>query len=91
MRLNLLAVYIVLLNIVVMLGIYFLADGQVGLPMMVGIMYGSVTNTPGLGAAQEALNQLNYTGDPIALGYACAYPLGVFGHHRVDDCDTLPL
>ena len=79
MRLNLLAVYIVLLNIVVMLGIYFLADGQVGLPMMVGIMYGAVTNTPGLGAAQEALNQLNYTGDPIALGYACAYPLGVLG------------
>ena len=34
---------------------------------------------PGLGAAQEALNQLNYTGDPIALGYACAYPLGVVG------------
>ena len=33
----------------------------------------------GLGAAQEALNQLNYTGDPIALGYACAYPLGVVG------------
>ena len=38
-----------------------------------------VTNTPGLGAAQEALNQLSYTGDPIALGYACAYPLGVVG------------
>ena len=51
----------------------------VGLPMMVGIMYGAVTNTPGLGAAQEALNQLHYTGDPIALGYACAYPLGVVG------------
>ena len=79
MTLNLLAVIIVVLNIVVMLAIYFIANGQVGLPMMVGIMYGAVTNTPGLGAAQEALNQLHYTGDPIALGYACAYPLGVVG------------
>ena len=79
MTLNLLATLIVVLNIVVMLAIYFIANGHVGLPMMVGIMYGAVTNTPGLGAAQEALNQLNYTGDPIALGYACAYPLGVIG------------
>ena len=79
MRLNALAVAIVALNIVVALAIYFLANGRVGLPMIVGIMYGAVTNTPGLGAAQEALNQLHYTGDPIALGYACAYPLGVVG------------
>ena len=79
MRLNALAVAIVLLNIVVALAIYFLAEGRVSLPMVVGIMYGAVTNTPGLGAAQEALNQLHYTGDPIALGYACAYPLGVVG------------
>lgn len=79
MTLNLLAVGIVVLNIAVMLTIYFMAGGRVGLPMMVGILYGAVTNTPGLGAAQEALNQLNYTGDPIALGYACAYPLGVIG------------
>lgn len=50
-----------------------------GTAMMIGILYGAVTNTPGLGAAQEALNQLHYTGDPIALGYACAYPLGVVG------------
>lgn len=78
MRLNMLAVGIVVLNIVVALSIYFI-DGTVELPMIVGILYGAVTNTPGLGAAQEALNQLNYTGDPIALGYACAYPLGVVG------------
>ncbi|MDR0976644.1 MAG: putative transporter [Prevotellaceae bacterium] len=76
--LNVLAVAIVVLNIAVALGIYFL-DGRVDLPMMVGVLYGAVTNTPGLGAAQEALNQLHYTGDPIALGYACAYPLGVVG------------
>ncbi len=79
MTLNMLAVAIVALNIVVALSIYFIMDGQVSLPMMVGILYGAVTNTPGLGAAQEALNQLHYTGDPIALGYACAYPLGVIG------------
>lgn len=78
MRLNLLAVGIVVLNIAVALGIYFI-DGQIDLPMMVGILYGAVTNTPGLGAAQEALNQLSYSGQPIALGYACAYPLGVVG------------
>ncbi|WP_300813554.1 putative transporter [uncultured Bacteroides sp.] len=79
MTLNMLAVGIVILNIVVALSIYFIANGQVELPMMIGILYGAVTNTPGLGAAQEALNQLHYTGDPIALGYACAYPLGVVG------------
>ena len=78
MTLNMLAGGIVVLNIAVALGIYFI-DGGIDLPMMVGILYGAVTNTPGLGAAQEALNQLSYTGDPIALGYACAYPLGVVG------------
>lgn len=78
MTLNMLAVGIVALNIAVALGIYFI-DGNIELPMIVGILYGAVTNTPGLGAAQEALNQLSYTGDPIALGYACAYPLGVVG------------
>ena len=79
MTLNLLAVMIIVLNIAVALTIYFIANGRVELPMIVGILYGAVTNTPGLGAAQEALNQLQYTGDPIALGYACAYPLGVLG------------
>ena len=79
MRLNMLAVGVVVLNIIVALSIFFIADGKVELPMIIGVLYGAVTNTPGLGAAQEALNQLNYTGDPIALGYACAYPLGVVG------------
>ncbi|WP_294543830.1 putative transporter [uncultured Bacteroides sp.] len=79
MTLNLLAVGIVVLNIAVALGLYYLWNGHVELPMMVGILYGAVTNTPGLGAANEALNQLNYNGPQIALGYACAYPLGVVG------------
>ena len=79
MTLNLLAVGIVVLNIAVALTIYFIANGRIELPMMVGILYCAVTNTPGLGAAQEALTQLNYNGPQIALGYACAYPLGVVG------------
>ncbi len=77
-RLNLLATAIIALDIIVTLAIFYM-DGSVELPMMIGVLYGAVTNTPGLGAAQEALNQLGYTGDPIALGYACAYPLGVIG------------
>ena len=47
--------------------------------MIVGILCGAVTNTPGLGAANEALQQLHYEGPEIAMGYACAYPLGVIG------------
>ena len=47
--------------------------------MMVGILCGAVTNTPGLGAANEALHGINYSGPEIAMGYACAYPLGVLG------------
>ena len=77
--LNLLATGIVVLNIAVALGLYFIFEGRIELPMMVGVLYGAVTNTPGLGAANEALNQLNYHGPQIALGYACAYPLGVVG------------
>jgi putative transport protein len=78
MRLNLLAVGIVVLNVAVALAVYFL-DDRIDLPMAVGVLYGAVTNTPGLGAAQEALTQLNYDGPQIALGYACAYPLAVIG------------
>lgn len=79
MTLNLLAVLVIVLNVAVALAIYYLNSDRIELPMIIGVLYGAVTNTPGLGAAQEALNQLNYTGDPIALGYACAYPLGVAG------------
>ena len=79
LTLNLLAIGIVLLNIAVALGIFYIGNGRVELPMIVGVMFGAVTNTPGLGAAQEALNQIGYEGPQIALGYACAYPLGVLG------------
>ncbi len=82
-RLNFLAMAIIALNIVVTLAIYFL-DGSIEMPMLVGILSGAVTNTPGLGAAEQALTQLYQDGiitevPKIALGYAVAYPLGVIG------------
>ena len=50
------------------------------LTTMVGVMSGAVTNTPGLGAAQQAYADATGINDPtIALGYAVAYPLGVVG------------
>ena len=76
---NLIAVGIILLNITVALSLYYILGGRIELPMMVGILYGAVTNTPGLGAANEALTQIHYHGPEIAMGYACAYPLGVIG------------
>lgn len=86
---NMLTVGLVLLNVVVMLGLYYMCVGLglldnsdgTALPMMVGVMYGAVTNTPGLGAANGVLPSLFPDGDvpAIANGYACAYPLGVVG------------
>lgn len=76
---NMIAVGIVALNIAVALIMYFALQGRLDIPMMVGILCGAVTNTPGLGAANEALSQINYNGPQIANGYACAYPLGVMG------------
>ena len=82
MRMNRLAVYLVLLNLVVAVGVYYLMfDRQKpdSFPMLVGVLSGAVTNTPGLGAAEEALRQMGNTGVEIASGYACAYPLAVLG------------
>ena len=76
---NMIAVGIVILNITVALLLYFILQGRVEIPMIVGILCGAVTNTPGLGAANEALQQVGYAGPEIANGYACAYPLGVMG------------
>lgn len=77
--LNLLTVMIVLLGIVVTVTLWFLLKDWVSLPQMLGVHYGAVTNTPGLGATQEALDLLHYEGENIAVAYACAYPLGVVG------------
>ena len=82
-KLNALSATAVLLNILVMFGCYYLffdTSNPHNLPMMVGTLYGAVTNTPGLGAANEALNTVFTDNLPqIASGYACAYPLGVLG------------
>ncbi len=83
LKLNMLAVSLILLNIMVMFGCYYAffdTTDPSNLPMMIGTLYGAVTNTPGLGAAQEALMSMMGSNTPaIANGYACAYPLGVVG------------
>lgn len=83
LKLNMLAVSLILLNILVMFGCYYAffdTTDPTNLPMMIGTLYGAVTNTPGLGAAQEALLSIMGNNTPaIANGYACAYPLGVVG------------
>ena len=82
-KLNGLAATAILLNILVMFGCYFVffdTSDKTALPMMVGTLYGAVTNTPGLGAANEALGSVYGDQAPqIASAYACAYPLGVLG------------
>jgi putative transport protein len=82
-KLNGLAAATILLNILVMFAcylIFFDTSVVTNLPMMVGTLYGAVTNTPGLGAANEALTTVFPNGAPqIASAYACAYPLGVLG------------
>ena len=85
-KLNLLSMSLILLNVAVMFACYFIFFDTTdvnALPMMVGTLSGAVTNTPGLGAANEALSSMEKSfpnGLPqIASGYACAYPLGVLG------------
>ena len=85
-KLNGLAATTILLNILVMFACYFIffdTSNITNLPMMVGTLYGAVTNTPGLGAANEALGSMTaiFGGNvpQIASAYACAYPLGVLG------------
>lgn len=82
--LNALSTTVILLNILVMFACYYIffdTSDPMNLPMMVGTLYGAVTNTPGLGAANEALASVFRDGNvpQIASGYACAYPLGVLG------------
>ena len=78
MTLVMCAVAIVLLGVATAYVVH-LATGT-PIPTMVGILSGAVTNTPGLGAAQQAYADASGVEDPsIALGYAVAYPLGVIG------------
>ncbi len=88
-KLNLMAVAMILLSVVCCIGLYFLlfwnggpivGENARNLAMMVGVMCGATTNTPSLGAATEACSQIFGDGAPaIANGYACAYPLAVVG------------
>jgi putative transport protein len=76
--LNMLATGVVLLGVGTMLVIHYITGTP--LPTMVGILSGAVTNTPSLGAAQQAYSDVTGSSAPgIALGYAVAYPLGVVG------------
>lgn len=85
-QMNMLAMFGIALNVGIMLIIYFVqggSDGETTISQMVGIMSGAVTNTPGLGAAQQTFLQVNPDGygtsQQMSMGYAAAYPLGVVG------------
>ena len=85
-QMNMLAMLGIALNVGIMITIYFLqggSEGETSISQMVGIMSGAVTNTPGLGAAQQTFLQVNPDGYDISqqmsMGYAAAYPLGVVG------------
>ena len=83
LKLNGLALLIVGLNIAIAVGFFFAADMQVN--ELVGVLSGAVTNTPGLGAAQQTLIETQGTdaalplNEVMSMGYAAAYPLGVVG------------
>ena len=78
LKLNMLAVLIVVLGVGITVAIHFITGTP--MPTMVGVMSGAVTNTPGLGAAQQTVTDLTGAADQtIAAGYAVAYPLGVIG------------
>lgn len=80
-KLNTLALGVVLIGTIMMLGFYFTTN--ISLPEMTGIFCGAVTNTPALGAAQQTLKQISIDGATsqpnLALGCAVTYPLGVVG------------
>ncbi len=82
LALNLMAVAVVLLGAAIAIVLHFTT--QISMPEMVGILSGAVTNTPGLGAAQQALKEISASNPSteipnIGLGYAVAYPFGVLG------------
>ncbi|MCQ2197111.1 MAG: putative transporter [Bacteroidaceae bacterium] len=93
-KMNLIALGIILLNVACCIILYFMifykgdapeGENSQNLAMMVGVLCGAITNTPGLGAATEACSTVAANGGfgesvpVIANGYACAYPLGVVG------------
>ena len=78
LRLNILAASIVLLGCVTAYIIHLVSGTDIA--TMTGVLFGAVTNTPGLGAAEQTFQDLTGVANPdIASGYAMAYPLGVVG------------
>lgn len=78
LQLNMLAAGIVLLGCVTAYVIHLISGTDIA--TMTGVLFGAVTNTPGLGAAQQTYQDLTGIANPdIASGYAMAYPLGVVG------------
>jgi putative transport protein len=79
LQLNLFAAAVVVLGFVIAYMFYYW--GGVSPAVITGIMSGAVTNTPGLGAAQQALTEFGKSGDAAisGMGYAVAYPFGVIG------------
>lgn len=78
LRLNMLAASIVVLGCATAYVIHLLSGTDIA--TMTGVLFGAVTNTPGLGAAQQTYQDLTGVSNPdIASGYAMAYPLGVVG------------
>jgi len=78
LKLNMMAASIVLLGVVTAFCIHWITGTDMA--TMVGVLSGAVTNTPGLGAAQQAwFDMFGSTNPDIATGYAVAYPLGVVG------------
>lgn len=76
--LNLLATGVVFLGVITAYIIHLITDTPIA--TMVGILSGAVTNTPGMGAAQQTFTDITGATDPtIATAYAVAYPLGVVG------------
>lgn len=80
LKLNLLAISIVLLGVATAIAIHYV--GGISIPVIVGLLSGAVTNTPGLGAAQQALRETLTDADVLSLpgmAYAVAYPFGILG------------
>lgn len=78
LQMNLLAIGLICLNVLTALGIHFFT--KIDLPSVVGLMSGAVTNTPGLGAAQQTFSDISgESASFLAAGYAIAYPMGVIG------------
>ncbi len=75
--LNGLMLFTVFTGIALTVILFFIFQEDISLAQLLGVHYGSITCTPGLGATKEALAGMGYQGEDIAVGYACAYPLGL--------------